>query len=129
MLLSVILTISKEARKSNLNVKGYTGKHTITAMTIDLNLTLRERLLEEAGEELLFLEPSSMDAAIVGLGERCGEEPVLVYDREKLITAFIDDGMDPDSANEWVCTNIEGASMGPLTPIILSTRSIYPTGA
>lgn len=82
-------------------------------------LSLRERLLESCGEELLFLEPGSMDSAIVGLGKRCGEAAVVVYDREKLLEALIEEGMDPDSANDWLCTNIEGASMGPLTPIVL----------
>lgn len=88
-------------------------------------LSLRERLVEEADCELVFLEPASLDSAIVGLGERAGQNPAVVYDRNKLLEAFIADGMDFDSAQDWVCTNIEGGSFGTSGPIILSRHSFF----
>lgn len=82
---------------------------------------LRDRLLERAGdEELIFLEPAELDVAIVGLAERLGFGPVVVYDRAKLHSAFMRMGMDEDEAHEWISFNIEGAYLGKETPLILS---------
>ena len=45
---------------------------------------------------------------------------VLVYDAEAIRTTLIErDGMDPDEAREYIEFNIEGAYMGPDTPILV----------
>lgn len=57
--------------------------------------------------------------AIIGEGQRCGSEPVLVYDYDKLVKIFEKQGMRQDEAIEWVDFNILGAYIGEDTPIIL----------
>ena len=56
-------------------------------------------------------------AMIWGNGERIS---VLVYDAEAIRATLIHrDGMDPDEAREYIEFNIEGAYMGPDTPILV----------
>ena len=59
------------------------------------------------------------DEAIVGLGHRCGCESVVVYDYDKLVDVFIQQGMDEEESIEWIDYNILGAWKGEDTPIIL----------
>jgi len=59
------------------------------------------------------------DAAIVGLGHRCGQESLVVYDYNKLIEVFIKQGMTAEESIEWIDFNILGAWIGEDTPIIL----------
>lgn len=84
-------------------------------------------LLAEAypDEELIFFDPASLDVAVVGVAERLGLGPVVVYDREKLLQAFVDDGMDREEAEEWVSFNIDGAYIGDKTPLLMtSTKTL-----
>ncbi len=60
------------------------------------------------------------DAAIIGVGMRCGMSPVAVYDYEKLVACFLTPDCDEECAREWVDFNIVGAYIGPETPIIFS---------
>ena len=56
-------------------------------------------------------------AMIWGNGERIS---VLVYDAEAIrATLMHRDGMDADEAREYIEFNIEGAYMGPDTPILV----------
>jgi len=59
------------------------------------------------------------DDAIVGVAERCGQPALLVYDRAKLVQCFVAQGATWEDAEEWVGYNIEGAWVGPHTPLIL----------
>jgi len=59
------------------------------------------------------------DEAIVGLGHRCGCESVVVYDYDKLVDVFMQQGMDEEESIEWIDYNILGAWIGEDTPIIL----------
>ena len=44
-------------------------------------MTIRERISEMVGDEAVtLLDPESLDEAIVGVFERCGQPPVVVYD-------------------------------------------------
>lgn len=70
--------------------------------------------------EMVVWEPrEDLNCAIVGIGRRCGQDDVLVYDRRKLIQAFMDQGMTSEEASEWISFNIEGAYVGETTPIIM----------
>lgn len=81
---------------------------------------LRDRLVEAyEDDEMLFLDPPSLDVAIIGIAERINFGPVVVYDRVKLVQAFMAEGMDEEDAEEWVSFNVEGAYVGDRTPIIL----------
>lgn len=85
-----------------------------------LERLIRDRLAEAYGDdEMLFLDPPSLDHAIVGIAQRINFGPVVVYDRQKLVEAFMAEGMDEEEADEWVSFNVEGAYVGERTPLIL----------
>lgn len=73
--------------------------------------------LDETNPEALRW--NDCDAAIVGIAERCGQPTLLVYDYEKLVQCFVDQGASWEEAMEWVGYNIAGAWVGPHTPLIL----------
>ena len=51
---------------------------------------------------------------------------VLVYDAEAIRTTLMErDGMDPDEAREYIEFNIEGAYMGPDTPILVWMEDLW----
>ena len=62
------------------------------------------------------------DEAIIGEGVRCSQEPVLVYDYNKLIKIFKKEGMSEEESIEWIDYNILGAWIGDDTPIVLFPR-------
>ena len=50
----------------------------------------------------------------------------LVYDAEAIRATLIHrDGMDPDEAREYIEFNIEGAYMGPDTPILVWMEDLW----
>jgi hypothetical protein len=51
---------------------------------------------------------------------------VLVYDAEAIRTTLMErDGMDADEAREYIEFNIEGAYMGPDTPILVWMEDLW----
>lgn len=81
---------------------------------------IRRKCLDLAGEdaELLFLE--GFDEAIVGVGERAGNGPIVVYDERLILDKLTLDLGDHDQAREFFDFNIAGAFVGSSTPIIMS---------
>jgi len=82
----------------------------------------REEAVEAAGddEELLFLDPDSLDVAIFGVTlSQPGRPSVVIYDREKIIEVFERD-MTYEEAVEFVEFNTIGAWVGERTPIFIS---------
>lgn len=78
-------------------------------------MTHRERLVELTGDpELLFAD--GFDDAIIGVCERFGEEPFVVYDRAKVIDLLARDGGTIEDAEEFFAFNVIGAWAGPRTP-------------
>ena len=79
--------------------------------------------ITEVAEEAIVWEPADYDAAIIGVAARCGMEPVVVYDFEKLIeiTMGLSDGATYEEALEHVTFNITGAYVGERTPMALYT--------
>ena len=70
-------------------------------------------MLKITGHDDAILGP----ALIWGNGERIS---VLVYDAEAIRTTLMErDNMDSDEAREYIEFNIEGAYMGPDTPILV----------
>lgn len=63
------------------------------------------------------------DDAVIGCIMRCGQVPIVVYDRAKLVECFVGQGMSDEEADEWVAFNIEGAWLGEGTPGILIAGS------
>lgn len=78
--------------------------------------------LEEA--EALLIEGVYTDSALVGVGRRCGQPPLAVYDRDRLVQGFVDSGMTWEDAEEWVCRNIEGAWVGESTPLVVEAIDV-----
>ena len=73
--------------------------------------------LEEA--EALLIDGAHTHRALVGVGRRCGQPLLAVYDRARLVECFIGVGMTHEDAEEWVGVNIEGAWVGESTPLVL----------
>lgn len=77
--------------------------------------------INEIDGKFLLMEPATMDAALVGLVTARGKEPVTCYDRDSVIDILMGDGMDRDEAEEFFSFNIEGAYMGPETPVFMTS--------
>jgi hypothetical protein len=100
-------------------------------MTKKKQPTATERLLKvfpnslpETFDGVLLLDcvlgkPELYDKAIIGVGERCGQHVVLIYDLDKLmdIDAKLPGGEDYDTYGA-----VTGAWMGGETPIILTMK-------
>jgi len=72
-------------------------------------------MFEDEGE---FTTAAGLDAAIVGVGFRCGQPPVVIYAVDRVIEILMDrDGMTNDEAIEFFSFNIEGAWVGSATPV------------
>ena len=74
-------------------------------------------MLADENEEALFAD--GLDAALVGIARRCGQPTLAVYDYEKCVKIFMDQGMEHEEAIEWMEFNVVGAWMGEHTPIWL----------
>jgi hypothetical protein len=74
---------------------------------------------ENSSDDYRPLRIDGMDDCVVGYGERCSMQPVLIYDTRLIISSLCRDGMDEDEAWEWFSFNIAGAWMGEGTPIFL----------
>jgi len=69
----------------------------------------------DAYPEATFLKADGLDAAIIGVE---AVDLRLVYDVNKVIQILMDrDGMEEGEAWEYYTFNIEGAFVGPQTPI------------
>ena len=71
--------------------------------------------------ELLVMD--GYDDCIVGVVERCGQDPIVCYDKEKVLLRLESDGMDRSEAEEFFYFNQIGAWMGDSTPCFLSSNS------
>ena len=67
-------------------------------------------------EELMTA--SGLDDAIIGVGVRCGQPPIVVYSVDRVIEILMArDGMTNDEAIKFFEFNIEGAWTGVTTPV------------
>jgi hypothetical protein len=84
----------------------------------------REELWIALEEEEVTIA-TGLDDAIIGIGFRCGQPPIAVYDADKCIEVFaeefVDEGLEPaeaySAAVEHFEFNTAGAWIGPETPI------------
>jgi len=90
----------------------------------------RRAILDELGEEdVIFFEPPGMDAAIVGLScYQPRRDVCVVYDYQKLVTYFRDQGMSREDAEEWLSFNTLGAWLGERTPIVINRVTVQRAG-
>jgi len=87
--------------------------------------TVAERTLEWCdGQDhsILRLEPAVFfDRFILGVAERCGMEPVFVYDLDAIREAYVsEEGMTYEEADDYLSFNPLGAWLGDGTPLFLS---------
>jgi len=88
---------------------------------------LKEQLLEMGLEEVVVME--GYDDCVIGVLERFGTEPVILYDRDRVIDKLIADGLTPEEAVEFYEYNQLGSWVGDRTPgflVRLPTDSQYP---
>lgn len=72
----------------------------------------------DSGETPLLILPGH-DNAILGVLERFGGNPAVIYDKEVVLQNLVEDGMSPDEAVEWYEFNMLGAWVGENTPVYL----------
>lgn len=68
--------------------------------------------------------PPEFDSALLGVGERFGEECMAVYSLEKVLRILMKkNSWERDEAVEWFEFNILGSSPGGTTPVFVTTVS------
>jgi len=81
----------------------------------DSIVTLAERLLEIGVENALVMD--GYDDCVMGVLERFGMEPIVLYDKAKVIDKLIENGCDDyEGANEFYEYNQLGGWHGDKTP-------------
>jgi hypothetical protein len=88
----------------------------------DLQAAVADRF---EGYEILLAD--GFDDCVIGVVERCGCDPYLVYDTQKIIQKLIaesDGEMDYHDAQEYFDFNIGGAWVGDGTPGYIDTRCV-----
>jgi len=77
------------------------------------------QLIDEYNPEAL--KADGFDDAILGIASRCGQNDLIAYDVNKIISILMErDGMDYEEAQEFFEFNIVGAYMGENTPIFIT---------
>ena len=74
----------------------------------------------DAGEPLLKMD--GFDDCIAGVVERIGQDPIICYDKAKVIDQMIADGMDQEEAVEYFEFNQIGSWVGDRTPCFLISQ-------
>lgn len=77
-----------------------------------------DALAENYDHEIRRLD--GFDSCCLGLVERFGMEPVLLYDRTAIVALLVERGLDPDAAEEFFQTQMLGAWVGDGTPAFLT---------
>ena len=84
-------------------------------MTTNSTVTLAERLLDLGVEDALVMD--GYDDCVIGILERFGMEPIVLYDRGKVIQQLMDEGCDShEEALEYYEFNQLGGWHGDKTP-------------
>lgn len=88
-----------------------------------------DMLSEMNPDALIFDGPGAVDMfdnCIIGIGDRIGQPPVLVYEEERMVQSLWDDGWSYEEAIEWLYINTFGSYLGENTPIILKMVESAP---
>jgi hypothetical protein len=77
--------------------------------------------LSEFAEDMkVMMMMDGYDDCIAGVVERFGQEPIICYDKNKVLCRLEADGMDEEEALDFFYFNQIGAWMGDSTPCFLS---------
>ena len=72
-----------------------------------------------------MLKWDGFDNAIIGVGERCTTDSMIVYDYDKMVKVLVTrDDMSYEEAEEYIDFNIVGAWIVDTTPIIVTKKNI-----
>ena len=72
-----------------------------------------------------MMRAHGLDDAVIGVGQRCGDEDILVYDAQKIVDILVNrEKMSREEAWEYFEFNICGAYVGPTTPIYMLPMSM-----
>jgi hypothetical protein len=77
----------------------------------------RDEALLMSGRALTFAD--GLDDALIGVGRRCGQPDITVYDYDQCVGVFMGQGMSLDEAGEYMEFNVVGAWVGPETPMFV----------
>lgn len=83
-------------------------------------MKVRDYLAENFPDALVM---DGYDDCIVGICTRFGQEPIVAYDRQKVIAKLVAGGMTEEDAEEWFEFNQIGAWMGDTTPCFIDRLS------
>ena len=76
--------------------------------------------LIESYEDLTIMD--GYDDCILGVAERFGQPPYIVYDYHKVIHKLMLEGMSMEEAYEWYDYNMIGAYVGESTPAFIKSH-------
>jgi len=74
-------------------------------------------------EEIMKMD--GYDDCLIGVVEMFGKEPLLCYDKNKVLDRLMGDGMDLEEAHEYYEYNMLGAWVGVGTPCFVSKDKDY----
>lgn len=75
-------------------------------------------MIDEELDDDELMTADGFDGAIIGVGYRCGHLPLVVYSVERAIEILcVEHQMSYEDATEYFSFNIEGAWVGPSTPL------------
>jgi len=82
-------------------------------------------------EKIVSLDPNiilldGFDEALIGIGERCGQIPLAVYDKTKCIDCLVSKGMEYRQALQYFETNVAGVWRGERTPLVVDSMPNDP---
>ena len=71
-------------------------------------------------EDTVFLFMDGYDDCVVGVVERFGMEPIICYDKDKVLAKLVASGCTEEDAEEYFYFHQIGAWMGENTPCFLT---------
>jgi len=80
---------------------------------------------DDLDPEILLAD--GFDKAFIGVGERCSQPALAVYDRELCLKVLCDDGMSFEEAVEHFDYNVTGAWVGERTPMFVTRKRLKKT--
>jgi hypothetical protein len=83
-----------------------------------MKLNRTQQWIRDQDEDALIYD--GLDAAVIGMGHRCGQPPTVVYDHDRIVRALVErDLVTEEEAVEWIDHNIIGGWIGERTPIVM----------
>ena len=71
-----------------------------------------------------MLKADGFDGAFIGVGQRAGQNDIVVYDFDKCVAILCErDGMEFDDAIDFMYFNVLGAWVGEQTPLFVKLMS------